>query len=459
MAEQNQIELKTIPITQVEFGERFRIAYGDIKTLTESIIREGIIQPLAVKQTGEDTYTLLAGGRRFKACQEAKIEKIPVRVYPSTISDLEMRSIELMENVCRLDLDWLEGINLKNEIHKLQTQIHGRKVSTAPGAVGWSERNTAELLGESNTSVSNDINLAEATEVFPQIKEAKNKTEAFKMLKALQEGIVKEEIARRLQERVGTSSLDKVHMDLSNKYVVGDFFEKIHEVPDGVIDLVEMDPPYAINLKQVKKTNQATDPLLYIKYNEIDEDEYINFMDRVLGEVYRVMSENSWLIMWFGIDPWFEHMYGLLTKHSFKTRRLHALWYKPGTGQTMQPNKYLATSYECFFYAAKGNPVINKQGRSNVFYYKPVPAQLKTHPTERPIELIEDILSTFAWENARILVPFLGSGNTLLAAANLSMQAFGYDLADTYKDSYILKVHSSVPGKYKSTGEEQKDAI
>jgi site-specific DNA-methyltransferase (adenine-specific) len=129
---------------------------------------------------------------------------------------------------------------------------------------------------------------------------------------------------------------------------------------------------------------------------------------------------------------------------------LNAIWYKGQNGQTNTPELYLASSYEPFFYIRKGRPSIMRQGRSNVFHYKPVPSGKKIHPTERPIELIQDVLATFCWEGVRIMAPFLGSGNTILAAANLGMTAFGWDLGQVYKDAYIINVTENRPGSYRS---------
>jgi len=451
------MELKIIPITSIASGERFRLDYGDtalgpanISALVESIKKEGIIQPLAVKQTSPDTYQLLAGGRRLVACDKAGITDIPVRIYPETLTDLEMRSIELMENICRKDLDWLEAAELKNAINELQKEIYGEKKSTAIDAEGWSERDTADLLGISHTSVSQDINLARATKVFPGLKQAKNKNEALKMLKKLQTDVVQEEIAKRLAERRAVTPLDRQLLDLSNRYIVKDFFEGIREVPDKSIDLVEMDPPYGIDLQNLKKHDNI-DIQLHDQYNEVPAEEYLVFMSRVIRECHRVMSENSWLIVWYAMEPWSEMIYHLINNAGFRTRRLPGIWVKgEGQLQCQQPNIYLASGFEPFFYATKGHPTIVKQGRSNVFHFRPVQSQYKCHPTERPVELIQEILTVFGWENARILVPFLGSGNTLLAASNLGMQAFGYDLVNEYKASYIVRVHEGRPGQYKS---------
>jgi len=54
--------------------------------------------------------------------------------------------------------------------------------------------------------------------------------------------------------------------------------------------------------------------------------------------------------------------------------------------------------------------------------------------------LIKEILSIFAWPNARVLVPFAGSGNTLRAAYDLEMHPIGYDLTHQYREAYIVRV-------------------
>ncbi len=55
------------------------------------------------------------------------------------------------------------------------------------------------------------------------------------------------------------------------------------------------------------------------------------------------------------------------------------------------------------------------------------------------MELMDDIVSTFAMPGSRILVPFGGSGITLLSAWKLGIQGVCYDLSRTYKDRYNVK--------------------
>ena len=175
----------------------------------------------------------------------------------------------------------------------------------------------------------------------------------------------------------------------------------------------------------------------------IDPEDYMEFMQKTLTECYRVMTYNSWLICWFGPEPWFEEMYCWITMAGFECRRIPAIWTKPG-GQTMQPETYLSNNYEMFFYAHKGSPTIKKPGRSNIFEFSPVPPASKIHPTERPIDMIQEILSTFGIEGSKVLTPYAGSGNTLLAAALNKMMPTGFDLTQQYKEGYILKVQELI---------------
>ena len=441
------ISMKVVPLESIVFGERFREDYGDLNDLVCSFKREGIINPLTVKDNGDGTYLLAAGGRRFKAAEIAELCEVPVRVYSKELSELDVRSIELMENICRKEMDWLEAAKLKKEIHELQVAIYGEKTSTAVNAPGFSKRDTANLLGISQTKFQDEFKLAQAAETFPEIAKAGSKTDAMKMLQKLQENIVRTELAKRIEEKACASPIERVRANLINSFIVGDFFEGIKNVPNGSIDFIELDPPYGIELNAVK---QGMSDEYKENYNEISYHEYSLFIQKVLIECERVMSANSWLVFWHGKE-WFNTIMDALEGTSLVgTDNTVGIWNKGNVGQTNHPNLYLASCYEQFVYIRKGVPSIVRQGRSNVFSYKPVPAQKKIHPTERPIELIQDIMQTFCWDGARCLVPFLGSGNSILAASNLNLTAFGWDLAQAHKDGYIIRVSDNRPGSYKS---------
>jgi len=64
------------------------------------------------------------------------------------------------------------------------------------------------------------------------------------------------------------------------------------------------------------------------------------------------------------------------------------------------------------------------------------------HPTERAISLTSELYEIFASPGSRILIPFLGSGNGLISAHLLGMDAVGFELSKAYKDSFLVKVNN-----------------
>lgn len=449
------IELAIIPTNSIQEGDRIREDYGNIKELVMSFQKDGVISPLAVRKSESgDGYTLLAGGRRLRAAKEAKLDSLPVRIYPGKLSELEIKSIELAENIYRKDLTWHERIALDKEIYELQIKIYGEKISTSPNAPGISKRDVAELIGRSPTAFVQDLVMAKAVEAFPELKKCKSKDEARKLLEKMTFNLKTKELVEQLQANQGTKSIDVIRKKLCDSYFVGDFFDHIGQLPSNSIDLIELDPPYSIGLESIKKFRSMQEEHME-GYNEVLPDAYPEFMLKVLMQCYRVMKQDSWLICWFG-PTWFDRVKSWIKTSLLDVGEVPAIWLKgkeedgSGTFQTNTPKWYLGNSYEHFFYARKGDPQIIKQGRANSFLFPGVPHGRKFHPAERPINMIQEVLSTFAQPGSTILVPFLGSGNTILAASNLLMTAFGYELTQEYKDKFIVRVHEAEPGQYRS---------
>jgi DNA modification methylase len=122
-----------------------------------------------------------------------------------------------------------------------------------------------------------------------------------------------------------------------------------------------------------------------------------------------------------------------------------AIWVKgvedsEGSGQTNNPEIFLARTHECFLIARKGNPSIKKKGRSSVFNFQTVPPGDKYHPTERPVPLMTEILDTFVYPGQLVCSPFLGSGSVLRACYKLGINGFGWDLDEMNKNNFLLKV-------------------
>jgi|WetSurMetagenome_2_1015567.scaffolds.fasta_scaffold131625_1 DNA modification methylase len=426
-----------IPVENIVLTDRARKAMGDLDGLELNMKESGLIQPLAVKDNSDGTFTLLAGERRFTVLKRNEVALIPARIYERDLTLLEMKVIENAENFHRKDMEFYEYDALALEIHNMKQEALGAKAA-GPGGSGWSTSDTGEMLGISQPSVSQALARAQAREVYPELFEScKTAADATKILKKVSEEAIKEAIARKLECDKSETDLNRI----ASHFIIKDFFEGVKEIPEKTFNLVEIDPPYAINLQAQKKKDGESQYSL-ASYNEITPEKYAELMPKLFSECYRVMADHSWLIVWFAPHPWFETMYQWIKGAGFGVTRLCGIWTKGTPGQSMNPSIRLANSYEMFFYAWKGSPALNKAGHGNDFHFPPVPAQQKVHPTERPIELMKDLYETFAFPGSRVLIPFLGSGNGLLAANALGMPAVGFDLSRSYKNSFLVKANS-----------------
>jgi ParB family chromosome partitioning protein len=91
-----------------------------LKELVSSVKQHGILQPLLVRPIGGGKYELVAGERRYRAGQEAKLEVAPVVVRE--LSDDQAFQLALIENLQREDLNPIE--ETEGILHLLAIRLH-----------------------------------------------------------------------------------------------------------------------------------------------------------------------------------------------------------------------------------------------------------------------------------------------------------------------------------------------
>lgn len=74
--------------------------------LATSIRELGIIQPLTLRKTDDDSYQIISGERRYRAAKMAGLETVPA--YIREASDTELTEMALIENIQREDLNAIE---------------------------------------------------------------------------------------------------------------------------------------------------------------------------------------------------------------------------------------------------------------------------------------------------------------------------------------------------------------
>jgi ParB family chromosome partitioning protein len=114
-----------------------------LKELSESIKEQGIIQPILVRKKSEDKYEIVAGERRWRAAQLAKIHEVPVIIL--NVDDKKSLEFAILENIQRSDLNGIEeALGYDNLVKKF----------------GYSQETLSKILGKSRSHIANTIRLA-----------------------------------------------------------------------------------------------------------------------------------------------------------------------------------------------------------------------------------------------------------------------------------------------------------
>ena len=137
--------LNEIAISQIEPNPnqpRREFDPATLQDLATSIRELGIVQPITLRQTGEDKYQIVAGERRWRASQLVGLKAIPA--YIRTIDDDSAMQMALVENIQRDDLNAIE-IALAYA-HLLEQD-------------GMTQEKVSERVGKSRVAVANYLRL------------------------------------------------------------------------------------------------------------------------------------------------------------------------------------------------------------------------------------------------------------------------------------------------------------
>ena len=145
MAEHKLIQVEKISVNPYQPRKEFDET--GLLELAQSIRENGLIQPIVVREVGNEAYEIIAGERRYRAM--LMIGKVEVPCIVTTATDEASASIALIENIQREDLNPIEEANAYRQILKTQ---------------GMTQKKLAQQIGKSQSFVANKIRLLELPE-------------------------------------------------------------------------------------------------------------------------------------------------------------------------------------------------------------------------------------------------------------------------------------------------------
>ena len=364
-----QIRVEDIMVVPVERDEKYLLIKKSIEDhdLFHQILLQGKNPP----------YRVLAGKKRAAIFKELGRETIEARVFEEEIDNAQ--EISLHENLRRNNLSWHEQVELELELHNLRIQEHGEKRMGRDWGnnPGWTREMTAKELGLSIGAISQDLKLAEALLVNPELRNIKDKGTALRLVRLA---------SNRAQAELESLRPPDIEM---NKVLLGDSAELLKFFPDQTFDVCLTDPPWS-------------------EYKEEGVDQ--TSLLPVFREVFRTLKSNALLYVITSTTDWYFYQKELISI-GFNIQKYPIVWHKPLTITHGRRTWEYARDFEPILIASKGNPSLTSGvERSSILKFDNVHSSRLIHPHEKPIELITQLLQDSSFQGSKILDPFAGSG-------------------------------------------------
>ena len=171
-------------------------------------------------------------------------------------------------------------------------------------------------------------------------------------------------------------------------------------------------------------------------YGDWDSNFTIEVLEEFIKEYYKKLRKGGTIIIFF--DLWkITALKDLLEKHKFKQVRMIE-WIKTNPQPLNSKVNYLTNCREIALTAIKDKkPTFNSQYDNGIYMYPLQGGKNRFHPTQKSLELFEDLIKKHSNENDTVLDTFLGGGTTAIASKKLKRKFKGCEISKEYYDKVI----------------------
>jgi ParB family chromosome partitioning protein len=137
--------VSSLRLSQIEPNRsqpRQRFDDDKLRSLSDSISRNGVLQPIIVRAVSDGQYKIIAGERRFRACKMLGMTEIPAIV--KEFSDAVAAEAALIENIVREDLNPIE---------------EARGLRELMDVYGLTQETLSKAVGRSRSAISNSVRM------------------------------------------------------------------------------------------------------------------------------------------------------------------------------------------------------------------------------------------------------------------------------------------------------------
>jgi site-specific DNA-methyltransferase (adenine-specific) len=214
---------------------------------------------------------------------------------------------------------------------------------------------------------------------------------------------------------------ERVLIKISENIKQGNSLEILETLEDGCIDIVLTDPPYGIDYV----SNRSTDENAITKRGLLNDgkDEAFDLLDKTCEILQRKTAVNSHLYFFCSWSV-FSKFEAIISKYF--TIKTPIVWDKGNKGSGDLDNDW-GNQTEIIIYCVKGKKLVNNR-RGNLISVARLHTSKMIHPTQKPNELIKQILEVSATKGDFVVDPFMGSGSTIKVCNEMNLKSLGIEL-------------------------------
>lgn len=209
--------------------------------------------------------------------------------------------------------------------------------------------------------------------------------------------------------------------------VEGDCLDGLKGLEDGCAKLVLTDPPYGIGYRDNSGNTIKNDERPFIWW---------------LNDAYRVTADRGALLCWCRWDVQ-EAFRNAIELAGFDVRS-QIVWSKRGGGQG-DTRTQASPSHEVAWWATKGRFRWAGRRLQSVIEARPPHAKIRTHPTEKPVRMLREIIQSATHAGDLVVDPFMGTGSCGVAARQAGRRFWGCELDAGYMQVATTRLAATMP--------------
>ena len=260
MEEKKVMEIPIDSIVPNPYQPRRVFSQSALEELSESIKVYGILQPITVRNKGNDEYELVAGERRLRASKLAGRATIPAII--NNMSDESSAVLALLENLPREDLNFIEEAmgyeNLIKEHSFTQQQLAGK-------------------LGKNQSTIANKLRILRLpTDIkIKLVEHGLTERHARALLKLPEESLMRDVLDKVIKSDLNVKKTEKLIADILEELKNPKDSDDKKQNVKGIMGM-------RIYLNTIKQAYEAiTNTGLEAKYKEVDKGDHIEVVVRI----------------------------------------------------------------------------------------------------------------------------------------------------------------------------------